>query len=173
MSCISTFFRRSAKAPSEFIKESIAAHDIVIFGKSVDRLGSVTTDQVKRVAYQHDIQIHNLDKMDDGEAIQSALVEMTGVKGLPNVFVKGQCVGGNEATQRAVRTGKFMAMVTGQPGPIAMMSMSGGMVLCLAGCQDEQSSGWVRCCIFIPEDLHCKLNPLKPHSNAPLPTIGG
>jgi len=116
----------AAKAPNEFIKESIAAHDIVIFGKSVDRLGSVTTDQVKRVAYQHDIQIHNLDKMDDGEAIQSALVEMTGVKGLPNVFVKGQCVGGNEATQRAVRTGKFMAMVTGQPGPIAMMSMSGG-----------------------------------------------
>lgn len=49
--------------------------------------------------------------MDDGADIQAALLEMTGQKTVPNVFIKGQHVGGNDATQAAAKSGKLQEML--------------------------------------------------------------
>lgn len=48
---------------------------------------------------------------DDGPALQYALLDMTGQKSVPNVFVKQQHMGGNDDTQAAAKAGKLQEML--------------------------------------------------------------
>ena len=48
---------------------------------------------------------------EEGVELQNALLEMTGQRSVPNVFVKGQHVGGNDDTQAAARSGKLQEML--------------------------------------------------------------
>jgi glutaredoxin 3 len=53
-----------------------------------------------------------MDQMgDDGPALQMALLGMSGQKSVPNVFVKGQHIGGNEETQNAAKDGKLKELL--------------------------------------------------------------
>ena len=54
-----------------------------------------------------DAKVHELNQMDDGADIQDALLEMTGQKTVPNVFIKGEHLGGNDDTQKAAKEGKI------------------------------------------------------------------
>jgi len=56
-------------------------------------------------------KVFELNKMDDGAAIQDALLGMTGQKTVPNVFVKQQHIGGNDDTQAAVNDGKIKELL--------------------------------------------------------------
>jgi len=59
-----------------------------------------------------DFAVHELDQMgDDGAEIQTALLEMTGQRSVPNVFVKQQHIGGNDDTQLAAKKGKLRKML--------------------------------------------------------------
>lgn len=59
-----------------------------------------------------DFKVYELDKMgDDGPALQYALLDMTGQKSVPNVFVKQQHMGGNDDTQAAAKAGKLQEML--------------------------------------------------------------
>ena len=51
--------------------------------------------------------------MDDGADIQDALLELSGQRTVPNVFVKGKHLGGNDDTQAAVKSGEFQSMLDG------------------------------------------------------------
>jgi glutaredoxin 3 len=48
---------------------------------------------------------------DDGPALQMSLFKMTEQKSVPNVFVKGQHIGGNDNTQAAAKEGKLQEML--------------------------------------------------------------
>lgn len=56
-------------------------------------------------------KVFELDQMDNGAEIQSALLDMTGQRTVPNVFIKGQHLGGNDATQAAAKNGKLEEMM--------------------------------------------------------------
>ena len=56
-------------------------------------------------------KVIELDEIPDGDAIQAALLEESGQRTVPNVFVKGQHIGGNDDTQAAVQSGKFQEML--------------------------------------------------------------
>ena len=56
-------------------------------------------------------KILELDQDENGAAIQEALLEMTGQKTVPNVFVKGNHIGGNDDTQLAAKMGKIKKML--------------------------------------------------------------
>jgi len=45
--------------------------------------------------------------MDNGSEIQDELLSMTGQNTVPNVFVKGEHIGGNDDTQAASKSGKI------------------------------------------------------------------
>ena len=45
----------------------------------------------------------------DGGDIQDALLELTKQRTVPNVFVNGKHIGGNDATQAAIKDGSFQA----------------------------------------------------------------
>lgn len=52
-----------------------------------------------------------LDEREDGEQLQAALLEMTQQRTVPNVFVAGQHLGGNDDTQQAARSGKLASLL--------------------------------------------------------------
>lgn len=58
-----------------------------------------------------DAKVIELDEIDNGSAIQDALLETSGQRTVPNVFVKGQHLGGNDDTQAAAKSGKLQDML--------------------------------------------------------------
>lgn len=58
-----------------------------------------------------DAKIVELDKLDNGSEIQSALLDITGQRTVPNVFIKGKHLGGNDVTQAAAKNGKLKEML--------------------------------------------------------------
>ena len=52
-----------------------------------------------------------LDQLDDGPAIQDALLGLTQQRTVPNVFVGGEPLGGNDDTMRAAASGKLQEML--------------------------------------------------------------
>ena len=54
-----------------------------------------------------DAKVYELNQMDDGADIQEALLELTGQRTVPNVFIKGEHLGGNDDTQKAAKDGKI------------------------------------------------------------------
>lgn len=49
--------------------------------------------------------------MENGAEIQSALLDISGQRTVPNVFIKGKHLGGNDDTQAAARSGKLEEML--------------------------------------------------------------
>jgi glutaredoxin 3 len=58
-----------------------------------------------------DATIHELNKMEDGPDVQQALLELTGQRTVPNVFIKGNHIGGNDDTQAAAKSGKIQELL--------------------------------------------------------------
>lgn len=52
-----------------------------------------------------------LDEVNDGAAIQDALLKVSGQRTVPNVYVKGTHLGGNDDTQAAAKSGKLKEML--------------------------------------------------------------
>jgi glutaredoxin 3 len=50
--------------------------------------------------------------MEDGSAIQDALAEITGQRSVPNVFIKGKHLGGNDKTQAAHKSGELKKLLS-------------------------------------------------------------
>jgi glutaredoxin 3 len=99
-------------AATEFAKQEIEQNKIVIFSKSYcphctkakDLFAGLKVDGTK---------IYELDKMDNGNDVQAALLEMTGQRTVPNIFVNKEHLGGNDDTQAAFRSGKLQKMIDG------------------------------------------------------------
>ena len=56
-------------------------------------------------------KIIELDTMDNGSEVQAALLDISGQRTVPNVFIKGKHLGGNDDTQAAARSGKLAKML--------------------------------------------------------------
>jgi glutaredoxin 3 len=81
-----------------------------VFSKSYCPYCTATKELFKDLGV--DFKVHELDQMgDDGPALQASLFRMTQQRTVPNVFVKGQHIGGNDNTQAAARAGKLQEML--------------------------------------------------------------
>ncbi|KAJ8598291.1 hypothetical protein CTAYLR_005993 [Chrysophaeum taylorii] len=91
------------------VEEAIKAKDVVVFSKSFCPFCAKTKSLFKSL--EVDADIHELDQRDDGPDIQAELKELTGQSTVPNVFIKGQHLGGNDDTQKAHSSGKLAEML--------------------------------------------------------------
>ncbi|KAG7348379.1 glutathione peroxidase [Nitzschia inconspicua] len=97
-----------AKA-KEAIHKEIVSHKITVYSKTWCGYCKRTKDLLARDEFKEfDIAIHEIDKTEDGSAIQKALAEITGKTSVPQVFVNGELLGGNDDTQAAYRSGKLI-----------------------------------------------------------------
>jgi len=98
--------------PIAFAKEQIANNDVMVFSKSYCPYCEATKtvfdkmDGVDATVYELDLDNEN------GQAIQDALLEISGQRTVPNVFVKGSHIGGNDDTQLAAKMGKIKKMLS-------------------------------------------------------------
>eukprot|EP00934_Nitzschia_sp_Nitz4_P006349 Nitzschia sp. Nitz4//scaffold3_size479765//367779//368231//NITZ4_000153-RA/size479765-processed-gene-1.482-mRNA-1//1//CDS//3329550917//6339//frame0 len=94
----------------DFIKAEIASNDVVVFSKTYCPYCKATKELFNGLGVS--AQIHELDTMgDDGPELQMALFKYTGQKSVPNVFVKGQHIGGNDDTQAAAAKGDLQKLL--------------------------------------------------------------
>ncbi|KAG5179857.1 glutaredoxin [Tribonema minus] len=98
-------------APADFVKQQIASQDIVVFSKSYCPYCAKTKALFQSL--DAGATVIELDQRDDGGDIQAALAEITGQRTVPNVFVKGTHVGGNDATQKANSDGTLKSLMNG------------------------------------------------------------
>jgi glutaredoxin 3 len=58
-----------------------------------------------------DAKVIELDDMKDGDEMQRELHKLSGQRTVPNVFINGKHLGGNDDTQVAARSGKLEEML--------------------------------------------------------------
>ena len=88
---------------ADFVNSEIAAHDVVVFSKSSCPFCKKTKALMEDLKVE--ATVYELNKMDDGADIQDALKDLTGQGTVPNVFVKGENIGGNDDCQNAAKEG--------------------------------------------------------------------
>jgi len=95
----------------QFVEDSIAAKKVVIFSKTwcpfcqaVKALFEENFPGVER-------HIIELDKREDGSAIQDYLGEKTRQRTVPNVFVNKQHVGGHDNTVDSLDSGELRKLI--------------------------------------------------------------
>ena len=90
---------------ADFINAEVAAADVVIFSKSYCPFCTKTKELFEDLKV--DAKVYELNQMDDGADIQDALLDITGQRTVPNVFIKGEHMGGNDACQAAAKAGSL------------------------------------------------------------------
>ncbi|KAL7567643.1 hypothetical protein ACA910_000236 [Epithemia clementina (nom. ined.)] len=100
----------AASSPeAEFASSEIANNKVVVFSKSYCPFCLAT----KQLLSDMDVKfkLHELDQMDNGASIQAALTDLSGQRTVPNVFINGKHVGGNDKVQAAAKSGKLSEML--------------------------------------------------------------
>merc|ERR1712151_782246 len=80
-----------ASSTEEFVKSEISSNKVVVFSKSYCPFCTRTKDTL--TGLNIDFKVHELDE------IQSKLLDMSGQRTVPNVYVNGNHLGGNDDTQ--------------------------------------------------------------------------
>ncbi|KAI2502718.1 glutaredoxin [Fragilaria crotonensis] len=95
-----------------FIETEIAENEVVIFSKSYCPYCTKTKQTFSGpVGAGHSVKVLELDRMSNGDEIQATLLQITGQRTVPNVFVNGQHLGGNDDTQKAAASGRLQEML--------------------------------------------------------------
>ncbi|KAI8832655.1 thioredoxin-like protein [Chytriomyces cf. hyalinus JEL632] len=108
----STAAKQPPTHPAQQTVETILAHSkIVVFGRS----GCLACLKAKKLldSYQVAYTVVNIDLRDeeDGSEILAYLEMRTGRRSVPNVFVRGESVGGNEDIHDMDRAGSLAALL--------------------------------------------------------------
>jgi len=101
-------------AVKDTVEAAIADHKVAVFSKSWCPYCKKAKATLKElVPNDEDVKILELDELEDGDAIQAYLLEKTGQRTVPNVFVAKQHVGGNDAVQAAKSSGQLKKLLDG------------------------------------------------------------
>jgi glutaredoxin 3 len=95
----------SSSSIPAMIQSEIDSSKVVVFSKSYCPYCLATKKLFKDLGV--DAKVIELDKRSDGDAIQSELLKMTGQRTVPNTFINGQHLGGNDKAQAAAKSGEL------------------------------------------------------------------
>lgn len=93
----------------DFAKKEISNNKVVVFSKSYCPYCTATKGLFEDLGV--DATVYELNEMNNGQAIQDALLKMTGQRTVPNVFINGQHIGGNDRTQALNSSGKLKVLL--------------------------------------------------------------
>ncbi|XP_066327939.1 glutaredoxin-C4, chloroplastic-like [Miscanthus floridulus] len=94
----------------EKAKEIVASSPVVVFSKTYCPFCTRVKQLLAQLGANY--KAIELDVESDGAELQSALAEWTGQKTVPNVFVKGERIGGCDATMAMHDGGKLVPLLT-------------------------------------------------------------
>eukprot|EP00593_Proboscia_inermis_P013916 CAMPEP_0171305350 /NCGR_PEP_ID=MMETSP0816-20121228/15177_1 /TAXON_ID=420281 /ORGANISM="Proboscia inermis, Strain CCAP1064/1" /LENGTH=100 /DNA_ID=CAMNT_0011786111 /DNA_START=45 /DNA_END=347 /DNA_ORIENTATION=- len=93
-----------------YVNNTIGSNEVVIFSKSYcpycNQTKDLFTSKYPNVQTKI-IEMNGKTEISDGSSMQQYLATRTGQRTVPNVFVKGKHIGGNDDTQRAHASGSL------------------------------------------------------------------
>merc|ERR1711970_988747 len=104
-----THIWRETKATMDFVKAEIASAPVVMFSK--DHCPFCTKAQRAMKSINHDYKLIELNGRSDMSTIQDALLEVTGARSVPRVFINGVFYGGGDETAAGCANGDFAKKV--------------------------------------------------------------
>ena len=97
----------AAASPEAVIQEHIASAPVAVFSKSTCPFCARTKSLFEEMGA--DVKYLELNERDDGPAIQAALATICGQRTVPNTFINGEHLGGNDDAQREAKSGAIQA----------------------------------------------------------------
>ena len=92
-----------------FAKSEIASNDVVVFSKSYCPYCKKTKETLSNMGI--DAKMIELDQIQNGDDVQEALISISQQMTVPNVFIKGVHLGGNDDLQAAAKSGKLKKLL--------------------------------------------------------------
>ncbi|KAF8661421.1 hypothetical protein AX16_001339 [Volvariella volvacea WC 439] len=99
-------------SPQQIVEDAIANNTVAIFSKSYCPYCKATKKLFAEEFPDLTPNIIELDLRADGDAIQQYLLQKSGQRTVPNVYVNKQHVGGNDATQASFKAGKLAVLIS-------------------------------------------------------------
>ena len=96
--------------PKEKAAVAIKDNKIMVFSKTYCPYCMKAKRALTDLGLQFTVQELDLDEK-EGSAIQQALLDLTGQRTVPNIFIKGLHLGGCDATLAAIADGKLKKML--------------------------------------------------------------
>jgi len=95
--------------PAEEVDRFVGENSVLIFSKTFCPF----CRKAKKALSQEgaEFTVVELDERDDGDDVQAALLEKTGVKTVPQVFVGGTFIGGGDDTKRLQKSGELAKLI--------------------------------------------------------------
>ncbi|EDV24688.1 Glutaredoxin [Trichoplax sp. H2] len=100
----------SGSPAMKLVQSLVERRGILMFSKTY--CGFCT--KVKRIFQNigvHDAEILELDERDDGDEIQSALLQLTKQRTVPNIFIGGKHIGGCSDIEKMHANGKLISLI--------------------------------------------------------------
>ena len=97
---------------TDFVNRETEQSKIVIFSKSYCPYCTKAKELFSSLNVEG-TKVYELDIMDNGADIQKALLDLTGQRTVPNIFINQKHLGGNDDAQAAYRSGKLQKMIDG------------------------------------------------------------
>lgn len=100
---------QALKMASAFVQDTIKSNKVVVFSKTY----CPYCVKAKRALQQFTTNffVVELDQRGDGDAIQDALLEATGGRSVPRVFVGGKFIGGGDDTAAKAASGELQVLL--------------------------------------------------------------
>ena len=95
--------------PKETVEAAIKGNKVMVFSKTYCPYCTKAKEAIGKLSPQ--FGLIELDNLKEGNDIQQALLDMTGQRTVPNIFVGGKHVGGCDNTLAAIASGEFQKMM--------------------------------------------------------------
>jgi len=98
--------------PLALVDQLVADHTVMVFSKTTCPFCT----KIKTMFAEKSIKIEvlELDQLSNGSEVQAALLEKTGQRTVPNVFIRGKHIGGHDDTMKLVAEEKLMPLVAAE-----------------------------------------------------------
>jgi len=96
-------------APMEEVDKLVAANPVMVFSKTTCPFCKKVKDMFEGIKIK--IGVLELNEADNGAEIQAALLEKTGQRTVPNVFINGQHVGGCDDTMQLYADNQLLPLI--------------------------------------------------------------
>jgi len=96
-------------SPMETVDQLVAANTVMVFSKTTCPFCTKIKNLFEQLKVK--IEVLELDQIGDGAAVQAALLEKTGQRTVPNVFINGKHVGGHDDTMKLHSEEKLLPMI--------------------------------------------------------------
>jgi len=96
-------------SPRETAQAHIKSSKIMVFSKTHCPYCKKAKEAISQITPMY--SVCELDVVSDGAEMQSALLEMTGQKTVPSIFINGIHIGGCDSAVAAIGTGEFQKLI--------------------------------------------------------------